>query len=73
MIVVGMDGTWHVLSRMPGISITDPRAVFYDFIGEFQRLRQDQVPVSERPHLATERVARNHGLLYDRLAGSTDE
>jgi hypothetical protein len=73
MVVVGADGTWYVLSRLAGIRIIDPRVVFYDFVRELQRLRQDQASASERPHLATERIAANYGLLYDRLTGSTDE
>jgi proteasome lid subunit RPN8/RPN11 len=73
MIVVGENGTWYVISRQPGISILDSRAVFYDFVRELQRLGQDQIPAAARPHQATERIAANYGLLYDRLIGSTDE
>jgi hypothetical protein len=73
MIVVGVDGSWHVLSRPAGIRLTDPRAVFYDFVGELQRLTQSQVNASERPHRATEHIAASYDLLYDRVTGLTDE
>jgi hypothetical protein len=73
MIVVGVVGSWHILSRPAGIRLTDPRAVFYDFVGELQRLTQTRVHTSERPHLATEHIAASYGLLYDRVTGLTNE
>ena len=73
MVGVGVDGIWHLLSRMPDAAITDPRAVFDDCVNERRRLASEQTAVAEISHLATEYVAGRHGLRYDQVMGLRDE
>jgi len=49
MVVVGVNGIWYVLSRMPGTDLSDPRTLFDDFVNELDRLTKDQeLPQSVR-------------------------
>lgn len=73
MVVVGADGSWHVLSRAPDSRRYTPRALFDDCIQERLRLQRQQTLPEEIPHLAIEVVASRHHLRYDRIVGSTDE
>ncbi len=73
MVVVGLDGTWHVVSRAEAFSETHPSAIVESFLGELERLASEQVAVAERSHRATQRMAARYGLRYDRVRGSTYE
>lgn len=73
MVAVGVDGTWHVMSRSGEASITFARMVEGDYLTELNRLRQAGVDVAERPHLVMGHIVARHGWRYDRVAGSSDE
>ena len=57
MVVVDADGTWYVVSQRGPSTVTCGLTVESDYLIELDRLRQVQVPVSERPHLAMEHIA----------------
>ncbi len=73
MVAIGVDGTWYILSRAEAFELTNPRVLLEQFLDEFGRLGTELVPASERPHVATERLAARYGLRYDRVTGSADE
>jgi hypothetical protein len=72
MVAVGVDGTWHVMSRSGEASVTFARMVEGDYLTELTRLRQAEVPATDRPHLVMEQIAARHGWRYDRVVGSSD-
>jgi len=72
MVVVGIDGTWYVASRLPTFSTVDRRAIVGDFLEEYRDAEAQGVPNKERTHTALERVASRHGVRYDRVTGLDD-
>ena len=73
MAVVGVDGAWHVVSRLVETRMENSRALFDGFLQELTRLTREHVPEAERPHAAMLRVAARHNLRYDREMGPADE
>ena len=69
-IVVGIDGTWYLLSRLSDDSTRNPRLPYDDYRREYRQLEQEQVTSAERPHAVMERIAERHGFRYDRVTGS---
>jgi hypothetical protein len=73
MVAVGLDGAWHVLSRLPGADFGEPRQLFDDFISAIRNLQAEGVVAAEIPHRAMESISARNGMRYDRVTGQTDE
>ena len=69
IIAVGIDGAWHVLSRLADTNLGDPFTLVGDARRERLRLEREGVPPAEWSHLAAERIASRYGLVYDRVVG----
>ena len=69
MAVVGLDGSWHLLSHINPSAPRATRIPAEAFLIEIARLEKEGVEFGERPHRAMLVVAEPHGLRYDRLGG----
>lgn len=68
-VVVGVDGTWYVLSGTPGARSIDPRQPFDDYQIAYRDLEGRQIASAERPHTVMQQVSGHHGFRYDRVLG----
>jgi hypothetical protein len=71
MVVVGVDGTWYVLSRVKSPTASRREAIDA-FLIEFDRVADEHsdLPLRERTHRIWLTIADNLGLRYDRVQRS---